>query len=65
MTDADFSIDYSPLVELLDNKKLIEKLHRLSIKNISKFTWNSRSKKLINFASVAQLDRAPDFGSGG
>ena len=47
------------------DQKLIEKLHRLSIKNISKFTWNNRSKKLINFASVAQLDRAPDFGSGG
>ncbi len=53
------------LRELLDNKKLIETLHKLSIKNISKFTWNNRSKKLINFASVAQLDRAPDFGSGG
>ena len=53
------------LRELLDNKNLIEKLHKISIMNISKFTWTNRSKKLINFASVAQLDRAPDFGSGG
>ena len=55
----------SKVKELLENKNLIEKLHKLSINNISKFTWNNRSKKLINFASVAQLDRAPDFGSGG
>ena len=53
------------LKELLENRNLIEELHNLSINNIAKFTWNNRSKKLINFASVAQLDRAPDFGSGG
>ena len=51
--------------ELLENKNLIEKLHKLSVDNIEKLSWSNRSKKLIDFASVAQLDRAPDFGSGG
>ena len=51
--------------ELLKNRDQITYLSNLSERNIKNFSWEKRSKTILKFASVAQLDRASDFGSEG
>ena len=50
---------------LLKNRDQITYLSSLSERNIKNFSWEKRSKTILEFASVAQLDRASDFGSEG
>ncbi len=50
---------------LLNNRTHLIDLFNRSTKNIEKLSWKNRSKAIIEFASVAQLDRASDFGSEG
>ena len=50
---------------LLKNRDQITYLSNLSERNIKNFSWEKRSKTILEFASVAQLDRASDFGSEG